>query len=98
MSHDGHRVYHHDIYVPVVAGLTIEQTVDPHLNASALERFAIAPTIGAGIGARIFLHDNKILRVEMRDDLMLQFRTGTGSWNFKQNISIHAGITILGDK
>lgn len=98
MSHDGQKVYHHDIYFPVVAGLTIEQTVDPHLNATALERFAIAPTLGAGIGARIFLHDNKILRVEMRDDLMLQFRTGTGSWNFKQNIGIHAGLTILGDK
>jgi len=98
MSHNGRKVYHHDVYVPVVAGVTIEQTVDPHLNATAIERFAIAPTVGTGIGARVFLHDNKILRVEMRDDLMLQFRTGTGSWNFKQNISIHAGITILGDK
>jgi hypothetical protein len=68
------------------------------LNATVVERFAIAPTVGAGVGARIFLHNNMILRVEMRDDLMLQFRTGTGSWNFKQNIGVHAGITILGDK
>jgi hypothetical protein len=98
MSHDGQKVYHHDIYVPVVAGITIEQTVDAHLNATVVERFAIAPTVGTGVGARIFLHNNMILRVEMRDDLMLQYRTGTGSWNFKQNIGVHAGITILGDK
>ena len=97
-TQDGEKVFHHDIYFPVVAGLTIEQTVDPNLNEDALARFALAPTLGAGVGARIFLHNNMVLRVEMRDDLMVQFRTGTGSWNFKQNIGVHAGITILGDK
>ena len=98
MSANGEKVYHHDIYIPVVAGLTIEQTVDKHLNEDALARFALAPTVGAGVGARVFLHNDMILRVEIRDDFMLQFRTGTGSWNFKQNIGIHAGITLLGDK
>jgi outer membrane beta-barrel protein len=98
MSKNGKKVFHHDIYFPVVAGVTLEQTVDPHLNGTVGERFAIAPTLGTGVGARVFLHNNMVLRVEMRDDFMVQFRAGTGSWNFKQNIGIHAGITILGDK
>lgn len=97
-TQDGQKVFHHDIYFPVVAGLTVEQTVDPHLNEDALARFALAPTVGVGVGARVFLHNDMILRVEMRDDLMVQFRTGTGTWNFKQNIGVHAGITLLGAK
>lgn len=97
-TQDGQKVFHHDIYFPVVAGLTVEQTVDRNLNEDALARFALAPTVGIGLGARVFLHNNMVLRVEMRDDLMVQFRTGTGTWNFKQNIGVHAGITLLGDK
>ena len=97
-TQDGQKVFHHNIYFPVVAGLTVEQTVDRNLNEDALARFALAPTVGIGLGARVFLHNNMVLRVEMRDDLMVQFRTGTGTWNFKQNIGVHAGITLLGDK
>jgi len=94
-TQDGRKVFHHDIYFPVIAGLTVEQTVDPNLNENAMARFAFAPTVGAGMGARVFLHNDLVFRIEMRDDFMMQFRTGTGSWNFKQNIGLHAGITIL---
>ena len=96
VSLNGERVFHHDIYFPVVAGVTIEQTVDEHINSSFSERLAIAPTIGAGIGARVFLHYNRVLRLEVRDDVMLQYRAGSGTWALKQNLGVHVGLTVFG--
>ena len=94
----GERVFHHDIYFPLIAGVTVEQTVDSNLVGTALDRMAISPTLGVGVGSRVFLHRQLNLRIELRDDWMLQHRAGTDTWALKQNLGVHVGLTrLLGD-
>ena len=95
MNYQGNRIFHHNVYAPAVVGVTVEQTVDPNLVADSLDRYAIAPTLGAGLGIRIFLHDGGALRVELRDDLMLQKRSGSDTWALKQNANVHVGYSML---
>ncbi len=89
------RVIHHDIYFPVVAGLTLEQLVEPNL-AGESSPFAISPTLGAGAGARVFLGGRAHLRVELRDDVLLQSRA-SGTTAIKQNVNVLVGLGWLGE-
>ncbi len=97
MNYKGQRVFHHDVYIPAVAGVTVEQTVDRNLVASALKRLSFAPTVGAGLGVRVFLHNGSALRVELRDDWMLQHRAGSDTWAIKQNVGLHIGYAAISD-
>ncbi|MEE2751957.1 MAG: hypothetical protein VX519_11045 [Myxococcota bacterium] len=95
MNYKGQRVFHHDVYIPAVAGVTVEQAVDRNLVASALERLSFAPTVGVGLGVRVFLHNGNALRVELRDDWMLQHRGGSDTWALKQNVGLHIGYAAI---
>lgn len=87
------RVLHHDIYFPVVAGVTIEQLVEVDLAGEA-SPFAIGPTLGAGVGTRVFMGDGPHLRIELRDDVMLQNRA-SGTRAIKQNVGVTVGLGWL---
>jgi len=90
MNYQGQRVFHHDIYVPIVGGVTVEQL------AWGEKYLAFAPTVGVGVGARIFRSDGMAVRVELRDDVLLQNRKQSGTLAVKQNIGIHVGVTRFG--
>jgi len=87
------RVMHYDVYFPVVAGVTIEQLVEVDLAGDA-SPFAIGPTIGAGVGARVFLRSSAHLRIELRDDVMFQSRA-SGTSAIKQNVGVTVGLGWL---
>ncbi len=95
MSWQGERIFHHDIYIPVVAGLTVERLAEPQLANTTLESFAFGPTVGAGLGARIFLPGGQTVRIEGRDDIVLQRRQASDSWRVKQNFGIYVGISLF---
>jgi len=93
MNWQGNAVVHHDIYGLVGAGITVEQAMLPD-NA-----MAFAPTLGAGIGARIFLSDKAMLKIQLRDDFLLEKRIKTEDTQgtfLKQNVGITIGYSALG--
>lgn len=93
MNFMGRKVIHHDLYMPVVAGLTVEQ------QAWAEKYLAFSPTVGIGVGARVYQANGGALRVELRDDMMVQNRKQTDAWAFKQNVSITVGYSrLIGSK
>ena len=60
---------------------------------------AFAPTLGPGIGARVFLSDKTMLRIQLKDDLLLERRVKTADTQgtfLKQNVSITVGVAGLG--
>lgn len=89
MNLGGAQVVHFDVYFAGRAGVSFEQSVIPD------GAFALAPTLSPGIGSRFFLNDTTALRVELRDDVLLQRRALTSSWHIKQNAGVTVGITKL---
>jgi len=87
------RVVHHDVYFPVVAGVTVEQLVEVDLAGEA-SAIAVAPTLGLGVGTRVFMGDGAHLRIELRDDVMLQSRA-SGDRAIKQNVGVTVGLGWL---
>jgi outer membrane beta-barrel protein len=92
MNWQGQRILHNDVYVPIVAGLTVEQLAwgEKHLS--------FGPTVGVGVGMRIFQGDNNVIRLELRDDVVLQNRKQSGTMRIKQNVGLHVGFSRLGEK
>ena len=82
-------IFHHDVYVLAGAGLTVEQSVLPS------GEFAFAPTVPLGVGARVWLKKGKALRVELRDNLMIERRAQSGTTAFKQNAVVSVGYTTF---
>jgi len=95
MNWQGERVYHHDIFLLGGAGLTIEQAFMPD------QSIAVAPTVAAGIGARIFTSTGNTIRVQLVDNILLEKRVKTAdsqSLFIKQNAAISVGYTMfMGD-
>lgn len=89
MNWMGQRVIHHDVYIPAVAGVTIEQL------AWGEKYIAVAPTVGVGLGTRVFRTDGGALRVEIRDDILVENRKQSNTIRIKQNVGIHVGYSIL---
>jgi outer membrane beta-barrel protein len=92
MSVLGGRIFHHDLYLLGGAGLTVEQSIIPD---SAM---AYSPTVGLGVGARVFLSKEAAIRIQLRDDLMMQYRSKTADtqpWFFKQNVAVTVGYVLL---
>ena len=81
------RIVHHDLYGVARLGVTIEH--------SAIDRSIItpSPTVSLGIGARVWTNQTYAVRLEVRDDLMMQRRSLTSTWHFKQNANLSVGIT-----
>jgi outer membrane beta-barrel protein len=88
MSWDGAHVVHFDVYGVGRAGLSVESSVIPGGG------LAFAPTLSPGIGTRFFLNPKTSLRVELRDDLLLEWRDITSSMEFKQNAGVTAGVSF----
>ena len=89
MNLNGARVYHFDIYGVARGGLTVEQSVLPDGD------LAFGPTISPGLGMRLFVGDNTALRVEFRDDVLLERRAITQSSHIKQNANVSFGLVFL---
>ena len=91
----GRRIFHHDLYALAGVGLTVEQAMMPD---GAL---AFAPTIGFGIGTRIFLANGDAIRIQIRDDVLYQNRiktTDSQGWFIKQNVGISVGYVRLQER
>lgn len=92
MNVGGNRIFHHDVYGLAGFGLTVEQAIIPDND------LAFSPTAGIGIGARIFLGGGRALRVQLRDDFLVQIREKTSSSQgpfIKQNVALTVGIVKL---
>ena len=89
MNLNGARVVHYDVYGTARGGITLEQSVIPSGG------IAVAPTVSLGIGTRFFWGDKYAIRVELRDDCMIERRKLTASTHFKQNANITVGFTML---
>ncbi|MFZ5477183.1 MAG: outer membrane beta-barrel domain-containing protein [Myxococcota bacterium] len=83
-------ILHHDVYVLVGVGATLEQSVLPSAD------LVFAPTIPVGIGTRVFLSQNTALRAELRDNLMIESRKQSATTAFKQNVAITVGLSFFG--
>lgn len=83
-------ILHHDVYLLAGLGATLEQSVFPS------GEITIAPTIPIGVGARVYLNPNTALRVELRDNLMVENRVQSGTWAFKQNAAFSVGLAFFG--
>jgi outer membrane beta-barrel protein len=88
----GGRIAHFDVYLAGRGGLTIESSVIPDGG------LAYAPTLSPAIGGRFFLGQSTALKVELRDDLLIEWRQLTESWEFKQNANITVGLAFLSKK
>jgi outer membrane beta-barrel protein len=92
MNVAGQRIYHHDVFVTGGLGVTIEEAMQPDNS------LALAPTLGLGIGARIFTGGGYALRLQLRDDILREKRAktvDTQGWFIKQNVSVVLGLSKL---
>jgi hypothetical protein len=78
------------VYLLAGLGATLEQSVFPS------GEITVAPTIPIGVGARVYLNPNTALRVELRDNLMVENRVQSGTWAFKQNAAFSVGLAFFG--
>ncbi len=86
----GRKVFHHNVFLLGGAGATLEQSVLPAAD------LAFCPTLTWGLGARIFGGSRTSLRLEIRDDVMLQHRSQTDTNAIKQNVMLLIGLSRLG--
>ncbi|TVQ92179.1 MAG: outer membrane beta-barrel domain-containing protein [Deltaproteobacteria bacterium] len=83
----GARILHHDLYGTARAGVTLEQSIIPGGG------FGLSPTLSLGVGSRLWIAENLALRVELRDDILIQRRQLTSSTHIKQNVGFTFGLT-----
>ena len=94
MAYDGKKIFHYDVYGLAGGGITVEESFMPDTD------FSYGPTVSVGIGSRIFLSSGSILRVQLRDDFVLQSRAKTAETQglyLKQNLTVSVGFTIAMD-
>ena len=92
MTWDGSKIFHHDFYLLGGAGITIEQAFMEDNTV------AVAPGLAIGVGARVFLPNGNVIRLQLRDDILFQGRAKTAKvqgFYLKQNTSISIGYTFL---
>jgi outer membrane beta-barrel protein len=95
MNVAGQRIYHHDVFFTLGLGATMEAAIQPDSTKT------ISPTIGTGVGFRVFTGKHYAMRLQLRDDLLIQKRTKTADIQgtfLKQNVSILIGISKLSGK
>jgi outer membrane beta-barrel protein len=85
----GGRIAHFDVYLAGRGGLTIEESVIPDGG------IAYAPTLSPALGGRFFLGQSTALKIEIRDDLLVEYRSLTDSWEFKQNANVTVGLAVF---
>jgi len=87
MNWKGSRIFHHDVYGVLGLNASLEQSVLPDGS------LAVAPGVTAGVGARIFRGPHTAIRVELRDDVILEQRDLTSTMAVKQNVWVAAGLS-----
>lgn len=92
LNWNGGRVLHFDVYAALRGGVSVESSVIPSGG------IAIAPTLSPGLGGRFFLSRGAALKVEIRDDLLIERRALTDSTEFKQNANVTLGLVLLSGK
>lgn len=88
----GKKVVHHDVYALGGAAMALEQALMPDASN------AFSPGVTVGMGMRFYLNQKSTLRVQVKDDLLLQTREKTEesqSKFLKQNVAITVGYTRL---
>lgn len=91
----GKKVIHHDVYLLGGGAFAIEKAMMPDGSTT----FSPGGTIGAGM--RFFLNKESVLRVQIRDDLLVQNRvkTADSQANFlKQNVILSVGYARMPKK
>ena len=71
MNVAGKRIYHHDVFFTAGLGGTLERAIQPDASTT------VSPTLGASIGFRVFTGKDLAVRVQLRDDLLIQKRVKT---------------------
>jgi outer membrane beta-barrel protein len=89
LNFDSKKVVHYDVYGAGRLGVSFEQSVIPEGG------FAVAPTVSLAVGARFFLPNNKAIKFELRDDLLIEHRKLTDSTHLKQNVNLLIGLSML---
>ena len=94
MNLGGKKVVHYDVYALAGVGASLEQSMLPSGDIT------IAPTVPVGIGGRFFVSKTSFLKLELRDNLLVEHRAQSDTWGFKQNAVVSLGVSILtgGDK
>jgi len=95
MNVAGKRIFHHDIFVTAGTGMTLEKAVQPDGSQ------AFSPTFGLSVGFRVFTGKDMAVRVQLRDDFVIQNRVKTADKQgtfLKQNVSLMVGFSKLGGK
>lgn len=95
MNWRGNKVLHHDVYGLVGGVLSVEKALMPDGDV------AFSPGASVGLGMRFFLNQNSALRVQIRDDLLIQKRVKTADTQgtfLKQNVLLTVGYSRLSKK
>jgi len=93
MSWRGKKVLHHDLYGLLGAGGSLEQAMMPDGSTT------FSPGVGLGVGMRIFAGQSGLIRLQLRDDILVQKRVKTADTQgtfVKQNVSLTVGYSRLG--
>jgi outer membrane beta-barrel protein len=89
MNLGGKKVVHHDVYLLAGLGATLEQSLLPPGDIT------VSPTLPVGVGTRLYLSKTSLLRLELRDSMLVEYRSQSDTWGFKQNVGIGVGISLL---
>ncbi len=90
MNWMGRKVVHYDVFMSTGLGLTFERSMLPDKTK------ATAPTLGLGLGSRLFTGKGWALRFHLRDDIIREYRLKTAdtkAWFLKQNVSLNIGFS-----
>ncbi|MBO84112.1 MAG: hypothetical protein CL927_02040 [Deltaproteobacteria bacterium] len=88
----GKKVIHHDVYALGGFASALEQALMPDAAT------AFSPGMSIGVGMRFYLNQDSTLRVQFKDDLLVQNRVKTEdsqSQFLKQNVAVTVGYTRL---
>jgi outer membrane beta-barrel protein len=89
LNWNGGRVVHFDVYGAGRVGATLESSVIPEGGTT------VGPTVSPAIGGRFFLGKSTAAKVELRDDLLVEYRQLADGWRFKQNADVTVGLVFF---
>lgn len=91
MNLAGQRVIHYDVYGLLGAGIAMEDSmVLPDLE------LAVAPGLVIGVGSRFFLSKDTAIRVQVRDDLLIENRAPTtATTHLRHALGVSVGFSML---
>ena len=90
MNVNAKRIIHHDVYGALRGGVSFESSTIPNGG------FFPSPTVSVGIGSRLWFGEDTAIRLELRDDVMVQSRSLEENKTYiKQNVGVTVGITTF---